>query len=46
MIDPVNVGGGKRIFPDDGSLRGLQLIDSQVATTGVIIAALPRRSTA
>jgi dihydrofolate reductase len=23
MIDPVVLGGGKRIFPDDGSLRSL-----------------------
>jgi dihydrofolate reductase len=38
MIDPVVLGGGKRIFPDDGSLRPLRLVDSQVATTGAILA--------
>jgi dihydrofolate reductase len=38
MIDPVVVGGGKRFFPDDGELRPLQLVDSQVTTTGAIIA--------
>jgi dihydrofolate reductase len=38
MIDPVVVGGGKRLFPDDGVLRPLRLVDSQVTTTGVIIA--------
>jgi dihydrofolate reductase len=38
MIDPVTLGGGKRIFPDDGSLRSLQLVDSQVTTTGAILA--------
>jgi dihydrofolate reductase len=38
MIDPVIVGGGKRIFRDDGALRPLRLIDSQVTTTGVILA--------
>jgi dihydrofolate reductase len=38
MIDPVVVGGGKRIFRDDGALRPLRLIDSQVTTTGVILA--------
>jgi dihydrofolate reductase len=38
MIDPVVVGGGKRLFRDDGARRGLRLLDSQVTTTGVIIA--------
>jgi dihydrofolate reductase len=38
MIDPVVVGGGKRLFRDDGGLRPLRLVDSQVTTTGVIIA--------
>lgn len=38
MIDPVLVGGGKRIFPDDGALRPLRLVDHQVTTTGTIIA--------
>lgn len=38
MIDPVVVGGGKRIFRDDGALRPLRLIDHQVTTTGAILA--------
>lgn len=38
MLDPVLLGGGKRIFRDDGSLRALQLVDSQVASTGAILA--------
>ena len=38
MIDPVVVGGGKRIFRDDGALRPLRLVDSQVTTTGAILA--------
>ena len=38
IIDPVVVGGGKRIFPDDGALRTLRLADSAVTTTGAIIA--------
>ena len=38
MIDPLLVGGGKRLFRDDGALRRLRLLDSQVTTTGVIIA--------
>jgi dihydrofolate reductase len=38
MIDPVLLGGGKRIFSDDGSLRLLRLVDSEVTTTGAILA--------
>jgi dihydrofolate reductase len=38
MIDPLVVGGGKRIFRDDGVLRPLRLVDSKVTTTGAIIA--------
>lgn len=38
MIDPVVVGGGKRLFRDDGVLRSLGLVDSQVTSTGVILA--------
>jgi dihydrofolate reductase len=38
MIDPVVLGGGKRIFPDDGALRPLRLVDSEVTTTGAILA--------
>ena len=38
MIDPVVVGGVKRLFPDDGVLRPLRLMDSQAVTTGAILA--------
>jgi dihydrofolate reductase len=38
MIDPVPLGGGKRIFRDDGALRPLRLLDSKVTTTGAILA--------
>jgi dihydrofolate reductase len=38
MIDPVVLGGGKRIFSDDGALRPLRLVDSRVTTTGAILA--------
>jgi dihydrofolate reductase len=38
MIDPVIVGGGKRIFRDDGALRPLRLINSQGTSTGAILA--------
>jgi dihydrofolate reductase len=38
MIDPLVVGGGKRLFGDDGLLRPLLLVDSQVTSTGAIMA--------
>jgi dihydrofolate reductase len=38
MIDPLVVGGGKRIFGNDGALRPMKLVDSKVTTTGAIIA--------
>jgi hypothetical protein len=38
MIDPLVLGGGKRLFYDDGALRPLRLVDSQVTTKGAIVA--------
>jgi dihydrofolate reductase len=38
MIDPLLLGGGKRIFRDDGLLRQLRLVDGQVTGTGAILA--------
>jgi len=38
MIDPLVVDGGKRIFRDDGAFRSLRLADSEVTTTGAILA--------
>jgi len=38
MIDPLVLGGGKRLFRDDGALRPLRLLDAQVTSTGAIIA--------
>jgi riboflavin biosynthesis pyrimidine reductase len=42
MIDPLALGGGKRLFPDDGTMRPLRLVDSQVTTTGAILATYAR----
>jgi dihydrofolate reductase len=42
MIDPLVLGGGKRIFPEDGALRPLRLVDGQVTSTGAIIATYAR----
>jgi dihydrofolate reductase len=38
MIDPVLLGGGKGIFRDDGARRPLRLVNSEVTTTGAILA--------
>lgn len=37
MIEPVLLGGGKRIFPDDGRARPLELVSTTPAGTGVLI---------
>jgi dihydrofolate reductase len=37
MIEPVLLGGGKRIFPDDGEMRTLELVSTVTAATGVIV---------
>jgi dihydrofolate reductase len=37
MIDPVVLGGGKKIFQDDGALRSMNLINSTETTTGAIL---------
>jgi dihydrofolate reductase len=34
MIEPILLGGGKRIFPDDGMARPLELVKSVTAATG------------
>ncbi len=42
VIDPVLLGGGKRVFRDDRALRSLRLLDAQVASTGAILATYAR----
>lgn len=37
MVSPLILGGGKGIFPADGVARKLELVDSKVAGTGVLI---------
>jgi dihydrofolate reductase len=37
MIEPILLGGGKRIFPEDGTARPLQLVNCVTAGTGVQI---------
>jgi dihydrofolate reductase len=35
MIEPITLGGGKRLFPDDGEARRLELVSAATAATGV-----------
>jgi dihydrofolate reductase len=37
MIEPILLGGGKRIFPEDGTARPMQLVKCVTAGTGVQI---------
>jgi riboflavin biosynthesis pyrimidine reductase len=37
MIEPILLGGGKRLFPWDGQARPLQLVSVTKAGTGVLI---------
>jgi dihydrofolate reductase len=45
LIHPVVVGSGRRLFPYDGPLAALELVDSTTTTTGVLIATYERRAT-
>lgn len=37
MLEPIVLGGGKRLFPDDGQARPLELIAATTSRTGVQI---------
>lgn len=37
MVEPILLGGGKRIFPDDGAARPLELVSTSTSGTGVLI---------
>jgi dihydrofolate reductase len=37
MIEPIVLGGGKRLFPDDGQSRPLDLVSTTTSSTGVLI---------
>lgn len=37
MLEPVLLGGGKRLFPEDGVARTLELTDVATSATGVLI---------
>jgi hypothetical protein len=37
MIEPILLGGGKRVFPGDGRARALELVSTTTTGTGVLI---------
>lgn len=37
MIEPIVLGGGKRLFPEDGRARPLELVSTSASKTGVVI---------
>ena len=39
MIEPIVLGGGKRLFPDDGQARRLELVSTTTSKTGVHVCA-------
>ena len=44
MVEPILLGGGKSLFPDDGVARPLELVSATTAATGVQICVYrPRR---
>jgi len=44
MIEPITLGGGKTLFPDDGEARKFELVSAQPANPGVQICRYrPRR---
>ncbi len=37
MIEPILLGGGKAIFPEDGMARPMEPVESVTAPTGVLV---------
>jgi dihydrofolate reductase len=37
-IYPILLGGGVRLFPNDGAVHRLRLVESRTTTTGVVLA--------
>ena len=42
MIEPILLGGGKRIFPETGQARPLELVSATTASSGVLICSFRR----
>jgi dihydrofolate reductase len=43
MIEPILLGGGKRVFPCDGRARAVELVSAATTGTGVLICTYRRR---
>ena len=43
MLEPMLLGGGKRVFPCDGQARALELVSATTTGTGVLICTYRRR---
>ncbi|MCW3002050.1 MAG: deaminase/reductase [Conexibacter sp.] len=37
LIEPILLGGGKRVFPEDGQARPLELVSATTVNTGVLV---------
>jgi dihydrofolate reductase len=37
MLEPILLGGGKRLFPDDRGARPLELVSTTASSTGVLV---------
>jgi dihydrofolate reductase len=37
MIEPITLGGGKTLFPNDGTMRRFELTSAETAATGVLV---------
>ena len=44
IVEPIVFGGGKRLFPDDGVARTLELVSTTTSGTGVHICTYRARS--
>jgi hypothetical protein len=45
LIEPVLLGGGKRVFPDDCQARPLEMVSTTTAATGALICSYrPKRT--
>lgn len=43
MIEPVILGGGKRLFPEDGALHAFELASCETSSTGVQVCSYVRK---
>jgi dihydrofolate reductase len=46
VLEPILLGGGKRIFPEDGRARELELVSTTASSTGVLVCTYRPRAAA